>query len=82
MTSVIRKFDQHARFDIIQLHNTRLKSRLQDAAENPVRERLQLAVSTQPALTRQSDHVCCTSVIQSEEAAAMRMTAIELQSRK
>ena len=54
VASVIRKLDQLARSDIIQLHNTRLKSRLHDAAENHVRQHLQLAVSTQPAFPRQS----------------------------
>ena len=54
LISVIRKLDRYARSDIIQLHNTRLKSRLHDAAENHVRQHLQLAVSTQPAFTRQS----------------------------
>lgn len=37
LISVIRKLDQYARCDIIQLHNTRLKSRLHDVAENHIR---------------------------------------------
>ena len=50
----MRKLVKDARFDIIKLRVARLKSRLHDAAENDVRQCLQVAVSTQPAFARQS----------------------------